>query len=157
MTAIFPGSFDPVTLGHLDMIRRAAAIFDRVVVAVMHNSHSQKASLITPQERVELIREAAKDIDGVEAVLFEGFTRDLCEKYRPCVLVKGVRNVRDFDYECEIAAANRFAGAADTLFLPAGEEFGSVSSTIVREFLKYGADISKLVPECVRVKLESKN
>lgn len=156
MTAIFPGSFDPVTLGHLDMISRAAAIFDKVVVAVMHNSHSQKSSLLTPEERVELIRQATRGIEGVEAVQFEGFTRDLCERYRPCVIVKGVRNVRDFDYECEIAAANRYADAADTLFLPAREEYGNISATIVREFLKYGADISRLVPDCVRSKLESK-
>lgn len=155
LTAIYPGSFDPVTLGHLDIIERAAKIFPRVVVAVMHNGHSGKQGLLSPEERAGLIREATAHLDTVEVIVDNGFTRDLCARYAPSVLVKGARSMRDFEYEEEIAAANRTFDI-DTLILPARAETSQISSTVVREFLRYGADISKWVPECVEKRLSAK-
>lgn len=153
MTAIYPGSFDPITLGHLDVIERAAKIFPKVVVAVMVNSHSPKSHLLDPNERVELIREATAHLENVEVIFDGGFTRDLCARYEHPVLVKGVRNAKDVDYEAEIAAANRVFDI-ETLLLPARAEFSLLSATMVREFLRHGAPIGQWVPECVRKRLE---
>lgn len=155
MTAIYPGSFDPMTLGHLDIIERAAKLFPKVVVAVMVNSHSPKNHLLEPHERVELIREATAHIPNVEVIFDSGFTRDLCARYEHPVLVKGIRGARDVDYEAEIAAANRVFGI-ETLLLPARAEYTLVSATMVREFLRHGAPIGQWVPECVSRRLENR-
>ena len=155
MTAIYPGSFDPVTLGHLDVIERAAKIFPKVVVAVMINSHAPKSGLLPHEERVELLKEATAHIPTVEVIFDDGFTRDLCARYAPSVLVKGARGSKDFEYEGEIAAANRVFDI-DTLILPARDETSHISSTMVREFLRYGAEISQWVPACVEKKLLEK-
>lgn len=147
MTAIYPGSFDPVTFGHLDIIRRAAGIFDEVVVAVMVNS--EKRYLFSDAERADMMTRACEGIANVKIVYFEGLTVDLVRRYSDAVLIKGVRSASDFDYEAMIAEANRASGGVETVFLFASPEYSRLSSLVVREFASQGADVSNWAPDHV--------
>ena len=141
---VCPGSFDPVTNGHLDIISRAAQLYDEVVVAVAQNP--SKTTLFTVAERVELIREATKRYDNVRVDRFEGLTVDFCRDNDISAIVKGLRAVTDFDYEMQMAQMNYNQAGVETLFMTTNPLYAFLSSSLVKEFARYGGDVSGLVP-----------
>jgi pantetheine-phosphate adenylyltransferase len=158
-TAVYPGSFDPITLGHLNIIKRAARIFDKVYVCVMKNS--DKNPLFTREERVELIKRTVKHLSNVEVEMADGLLVDYTKSKGSNVIVKGLRAVSDFDWEFQMALANRkIDPAIDTLFMAASEKYTFLSSTVVKEMARYGADLRDFVPreliDDVVKKMESK-
>lgn len=145
VVAVYPGSFDPVTNGHLDIIRRAAQYYPRLIVAVVANPN--KAALFSLQERVDLLREVCREIDHVEVDGFKGLLVNFVRRSRATLIVKGLRIVSDFEYEFSMALLNRkLRGGVDTMFLPASLEYAYVSSSSVREVFALGGDISEFVP-----------
>ena len=147
-TVICPGSFDPVTLGHLDIITRASRMFGKVVVAVLVNS--SKTPTFSTEERIELLREAVQGLDNVEIVSFEGLLAGYCEKCGIDTIVKGLRAVSDFEYEFQMAIANKKLNPElETIFLTADSDSTFLSSSMVREIGSMGGDISNFVPACV--------
>ena len=148
MIALFAGSFHPPTNGHLDVIRRAAHMFERVVVAVMINP--EKKYLLSAEERCEMLRRAAAGLDNVEVVWGTGLTAELAKKLGAGVLVRGVRNVTDMEYELQAADVNRMLTGVDTIFLPARPEHRAVSSSIVVDVARHGGNIDGMVPEPIR-------
>ena len=152
---VCPGSYDPVTNGHVDVIRRAAALFDEVVVAVLHNP--AKTGTLTVPERLGFLREALGDVEGVRVEAFaDRLIVDVCRELDAPVLVKGLRGETDFAYEEPMALMNRHLSGLETLFLPGDPAFGHVSSSLVKEVARYGGDVTGLVPEPVRVALEER-
>ncbi len=148
--AIYPGSFDPATYGHLDIIRRAAALFDEVIVGVLNNS--AKSPLFSVEERVNILENITKDVPNV-AVTSLNFARSCNAK----VIIRGLRAITDFEYELQMAQTNRvLARDVDTMFLTTSLEYAYLSSTTVKEAAYFGADISKFVPEYVMHKVEEK-
>jgi len=146
--AIYPGSFDPITNGHVDIIRRAKPLFERIVIAVAINS--RKASLFTVEERVELIRKVFPSSPEIEIDTFEGLTVDYCKKRNSRVILRGLRAVTDFDYEYAIALMNKkLAPEIETFFLMADNEYSFVSSTIVKEVARHGRAVTNQVPDPV--------
>jgi pantetheine-phosphate adenylyltransferase len=149
ITAVYPGSFDPFHLGHLDIVRRALTIFPRVVVAVLENR--DKRPLLTVEDRVTLIRATLRDIPGVEVTSFSGLLVDFLQQANARVILRGMRAVSDFEYEFQIALMNRrLWHPAETVFLTPNEEFTYLSGRVVREIWHLGGDVSGLVPEPVR-------
>ena len=145
-TAVYPGSFDPVTKGHLDIIKRAAKINDHLIVAVLNNS--AKNPLFTVEERVELLKECCKGIQNVSVESFDGLTVEFAKKRHASVMVRGLRAVTDFEYELQIAQTNHVEyEEIETIFLTTSLQYSYLSSTIVKEFAAYGGDISHFVPE----------
>ena len=143
--AIYPGSFDPVTFGHLDIIKRSSRLFDEIVVAVLNNS--QKNSLFSVDERVTMIRDLVKEYPNVSVASFEGLTVDFAKQIGATVVVRGLRAVTDFEYELQIAQVNHVEYPdLETIFLTTSLNYSYLSSSVVREFASYGADISKFVP-----------
>ncbi len=154
-TAIYPGSFDPITLGHLDIIERASAIFDTVVVCVMVNS--SKNNMFTPQERVGFISKAAAHLPNVRVEMSDRLLADLAGDYEGSVLVKGLRNSSDFDMEFQMALINKTANPdLETVFLPSAKENVFLSSTAAREMVRYRAELSGFVPESIIGDIKSK-
>ena len=151
---VCPGSFDPVTNGHLDIISRAAQLYDEVVVAVAQNP--SKTTLFTADERVELIREAMKQLDNVRVDRFEGLTVDLCRDNDISAIVKGLRAVSDFDYEMQMAQMNYNQAGVETLFMTTNPLYAFLSSSLVKDFAKFGGDVSGLVPPTVLDRLTSR-
>ena len=148
MKAIYPGSFDPITLGHVDIIKRAAEKFDVLYVGVLVNS--SKNPLFSIENRVSMIKEVLKDIPNVEVISFDGLLVDYCKNNGIKTIVRGLRAITDFDYELQIAQTNRLlANDIDTVFLATGLEYSYLSSSIVKEVASYGGDISKSVPSCI--------
>ena len=144
--AVYPGSFDPATYGHLDVIRRAAVSFDKVIVGVLHNS--SKSPLFSVQERVNILEKATRDIPNVEVKPFEGLSVNFARENHAQVIIRGLRAVTDFEYELQIAQANGVQNPEiETVFLTSSLNYSYLSSTIVKEFASYGGDISKFVPE----------
>jgi len=149
--AVIPGSYDPITFGHIDIIRRALPLFDEVIVAIGINS--QKKNLFSLDERIRWIQEIFKDEPKVRVDHFEGLTLHFCQKVRAKYLVRGIRNATDFDYERTISQIhNTIATDLETLFFIAKPELSHISSTIVRELILGGGDISAFVPDLVSVK-----
>jgi pantetheine-phosphate adenylyltransferase len=144
---VCPGSFDPVTNGHLDIISRAAQLYDEVVVAVMLNPN--KSALFTAAERVELIAEATKKLDNVRVDRFEGLIVDFCRDNDISAIVKGLRAVTDFDYEMQMAQMNYSQAGVETLFMTTNPLYAFLSSSLVKEFARFGGDVSGLVPAAV--------
>lgn len=143
--AVYPGSFDPITLGHLNIIKRAARIFDKIYVCVMKNS--EKNPLFTREERVELIKRTVKNFPNVEVETAEGLLVKYAKDRGATVIVKGLRAVSDFDWEFQMALANRkIDPGIDTLFLASSEKYTYLSSTVVKEMAKYSADLREFVP-----------
>ena len=154
-TAVYPGSFDPVTRGHLDIIKRAAKINDHLIVAVLINS--AKHPLFTVEERVALLQECCKDIPNVTVESFDGLTVEFAKKRHASVMVRGLRAVTDFENEIQIAQTNHaLMPGVDTVFFATSIRWGYLSSTIVREAASYGSDISKFVTPPVQAALEKK-
>ncbi|MQN01528.1 MAG: pantetheine-phosphate adenylyltransferase [Lachnospiraceae bacterium] len=145
-TAIYPGSFDPVTFGHLDIIERSSRMFDRLIVGVLNNS--AKKSLFTAEERVDMIKSLTRDFPNVEVDSFDGLTIDFAMQKGAVAMIRGLRAVTDFEYELQIAQTNRVESPEiDTIFLTTSLKYSYLSSTIVKEFASYGGDISRFVPE----------
>ena len=146
--AIYPGSFDPVTLGHGDIIRRSTEIVDELIVAVLTNS--AKNPLFSVEERVNMIKEITADIPKVKVESFSGLLVDFAKENDANIIVRGLRAVTDFEYELQISQMNRtIYPKVDTMFLTTSLEYAYLSSTIVKEVASYGGDISHFVPECI--------
>ena len=146
-TAICPGSFDPITLGHLNVIRRASNIFDKVVVCVMLNS-TKKDPMFTVEEKVEMVRMAVAKYPNVEVDTASGLLAEYAKKHEGAVLIKGLRAASDFDYEFQMDMINKKINPdLETMFLTADQKYTFLSSTIVREMARYGADLKGLVPD----------
>ncbi|HXF81746.1 MAG TPA: pantetheine-phosphate adenylyltransferase [bacterium] len=153
--AIYPGSFDPVHLGHLDLIERAARVFDQVVVAVARNA--EKEGLFTPAERLEMLRQATRHLRNVEVDAFDGLTVEYARRRGATVLLKGLRAVVDFEYELKQASMNaRLAPEIDTVFFMTAAPFYFLSSTLIREVARLGGPVTGLVPEGVEERLRAK-
>ena len=143
--AIYPGSFDPITLGHLNIIKRAALCFDKLIVCVMVNS--QKNGLFTPEERVELIRRVVSQLPNVEVDASSILLAEYAKQRRARVIVKGLRAVSDFEAEVQMSVINRKLNPnVDTMFLPSHEKYTSLSSTVVKEMVRYGVELSDFLP-----------
>jgi pantetheine-phosphate adenylyltransferase len=149
--AICPGSFDPVTNGHLDIIGRAAELYDEVTVAVFVNQ--SKSSMFTVDERIEMLREVTAQWPNVAINSFRGLVVDYCRTNDIPVIVKGLRAVSDFDYELQMAQMNRGLAGVDTLFMPTNPEYSFLASSLVKEIANWGGDVSALVPETVLKRL----
>ncbi|SFO37482.1 Phosphopantetheine adenylyltransferase [Geodermatophilus obscurus] len=142
-----PGSFDPVTNGHVDVITRAAALYDELVVAVLVNPG--KAGLFSVDERMELLREAVAELPNVVVDSFSGLLVDYCRSHDIPVVVKGLRAVGDFEYELQMAQMNRELAGVETLFVPTAPQVGHLSSSLVKQIATFGGDVSRLVPKGV--------
>ena len=146
-TAIYPGSFDPITLGHLNIIKRAAVCFDKLIVCVMVNSEKVNRGLFTPEERVELIRRVVAKLPNVEADCSSTLIAEYARQTRACTLVKGLRAVSDYENELQMALINRKLNPRlETMFLPSSAKYTYVSSSMVKEMARYGAELSDFVP-----------
>ncbi len=153
--AIYPGSFDPVTYGHIDIIGRAAEIFDELIVAILNNK--AKTPLFSVNERVNILNEVVKDIPNVSVQSYEGLLVDFAAANNAGVIVRGLRAVTDFDYELQLAQTNRVLDkGVDTVFLTTSLRYAYLSSSTVREVASYGGDISKFVPPFVADKTYEK-
>lgn len=146
--ALYAGTFDPITYGHLDIIRRTAKLFDTLTVAVAHNPSKQPLFSLT--ERVELVQQATADLTNVSVIGFSGLLVDLAKNEQASCLVRGLRGADDIEYEIQLAQLNqKLAGELETLFLPPAVEWRYLSSTMIREIHKHGGDVKPFVPECV--------
>ena len=156
MKAVYPGSFDPMTLGHLDIIERAAAIFDELTVSVLNNK--AKTALFSVEERVKILQEATKHLPNVKVDSFSGLLVDYAKQKDTHVSVRGLRAVTDFEYELQIAQTNsKFSGGnLDTIFLTTSLEYAYLSSSTVKEIASFGGDISETVPDFVAKKVYEK-
>ena len=144
---VCPGSFDPVTNGHLDIVGRASRLFDEVVVAVLVNE--SKASLFTLEERLDMLSRATSDLPNVTVASFRGLLVDFCSANGVQAIVKGLRAVSDFDYELQMAQMNGMLTDVDTVFIPTSPEYSFLASSLVKEVAKGGGDVSPLVPDFV--------
>jgi pantetheine-phosphate adenylyltransferase len=152
--AIFPGSFDPITNGHLDVISRAIKLFDEVVVAVGRSP--VKNQLFSPEERVEMISELVSDIPGVSAESFEGLTVKYAANKKADVILRGLRSLTDVHYEFQLAMTNRAVTGIETVFIMTSEQYGFTSSTLIREVASLGGNLSNLIPENVQARLKGR-
>lgn len=152
--AIFPGSFDPITKGHLDVIERGLNLFDTLVIAVGENS--SKDSVFTPQERVEMIREIVKGKSRVTVESYDSLTVEYAKNIGADVMLRGLRNLTDVQYEFQLAMTNRAVAGIETVFIMTSEKYGFVNSTMVREVAMLGGDVSDLVPAIAYNKLREK-
>lgn len=154
--AIYPGSFDPVTLGHLNIIKRAAAMFDELIVCVSVNS-SKSSGLFSPEERVELIRKVTEDLPNVRVDCSRELVAEYARRHRVKVLVKGLRAVSDYENEIQLAMVNaKLYSKLDTVFLYTSPKYAYLSSTVVKEMARYGADLSDFVPRQIIGDVEQK-
>lgn len=155
--AIYPGSFDPITLGHLNIIKRAAACFDKLIVAVMVNSEKADKGLFTPDERVELIRRTVEKLPNVEVDYSSALVAEYAREKKACTLVKGLRAVSDYEYELQMALINRKLNPRlETMFIPSSVKYTYISSSVVKEMASYGADLSDFVPREIIGDVEEK-
>lgn len=151
-TALVPGSFDPVTLGHLDIIERTARHFDTVIVAVIRNPQKTQ-SLFTLEERQELLRECLAHVPNMRIAVFKGLLVDFARDQGAQAIVKGLRAVSDFDYELQMAQMNQRLSGIDTFFLSTSPQYSFLSSSLVKEVARYGGDVSSMVPSVVAERL----
>ena len=153
--AVYPGSFDPITLGHLNIIQRSAAVFDKLYVCVMVNS--DKKPMFSREERVDMIREATADLPNVEVETAGGLLVDYAKSKNASAIIRGLRAVSDFDWEFQMALANKcIAPDIETMFLASSEKYTYLSSTIVKEMARYGVDLRSFVPAGVIDKIMQK-
>jgi|SRR5688572_11964425 pantetheine-phosphate adenylyltransferase len=157
--AVFPGSFDPLTNGHLDIIKRSAPLFDQMIVAVLNNP--DKSPMFTAEERCEMIREVLPSVDtsdcSVRVEAFSGLTAGFARKSRATAIVRGIRAVSDYEYELRMALMNRrLEPEIETVFLMAGEEYSYVSSTLMKQVFELGGRVEGLIPELVEARMREK-
>ena len=153
--AIYPGSFDPITNGHLDIIERSSRIFDKVIVSVLHNSAKRPA--FTAEERVDFIKSATAHLKNVETDYFDGLLVDYAKEKSATTIVKGLRAVSDFEYEMQMALMNRRQNPEiETLFLISSSEYSFLSSSIVKEVAHLGGNLDGFVPECIKTEIYHK-
>jgi len=152
--AVCPGSFDPVTYGHLDIFRRASALFDELVVAT--GTNISKSRLFDPDERLEMLREACADLPNVTVMGFTGLIVDFCREIDAHAIVKGLRGGNDYEYELPMAQMNAHLTGVETVFVPTTASLGYVSSSLVKEVAMLGGDVSALVPPAVQARLTAK-
>ncbi|MGB9779250.1 pantetheine-phosphate adenylyltransferase [Caldanaerobacter sp.] len=153
--AIYPGSFDPVTYGHIDIIKRGANLFDRLIVAVLRNP--AKKPLFSIEERIELLKEVTKDIPNVEVDYFDGLLVEYARKVNASVIIKGLRMISDFEYEFQMALVNKKLNPSiETVFLMTSAKYGYLSSSLVKEIAQFGGCLSEFVPDVVAEKLVDK-
>ena len=147
--AVYPGSFDPATYGHLDVIRRAAVSFDKVIVGVLHNS--SKSPLFSVEERVNILKKATQDIPNVEVRSFRGLAVDFAKECQAHTIVRGLRAITDFEYELQMAQTNRMLshGKIDTVFLTTSLEYAYLSSSAIKQIASFDGDITPCVPDFV--------
>ncbi len=154
-TAIYPGTFDPITYGHLDIIKRVASLYDKVYIAVAHSTH--KAPLFSEVERAEMIREVTKEFSNVEVDVFNGLVVDYAKSKNSRIMVRGIRMISDFEYEFQMALTNRkLDPSIETVFMMPNESYSYISSRLIKEIALMGADVSKFVPKNVEIKLKEK-
>lgn len=154
---VFPGQFDPITNGHLDVIRRGLSLFDELVVAVGINP--EKRELFTLDERVRMIKSLTRDLEGVHVEKYEGLTVDFVRQVKATAILRGIRDVSDLRYEFQLALANRAVGGVETVFIMTGDQYALTSSSLIRQVVALGGDISKLeaiLPPIVVQKLREK-
>ena len=151
---ICPGSFDPVTNGHLDIIGRAARLYEEVIVVA--GANLAKQGLFTVDERVEMLREVARDLPNVSVDTFRGLLVDYCRSHGVSAIIKGLRAVSDFEYELEMAQMNYRLAEVETLFMTANPEYSFLRSSLVKEIARYGGDVTSLVPATVEKRLRAK-
>lgn len=152
--AVFPGSFDPITNGHLDVIQRGIKIVDELIIAVGDNP--EKDSLFSGEERVEMIQELVKDIPGIRVERFTGLTVEYVKSKDAQVILRGLRNLTDVQYEFQLALTNRAVAGVETMFIMTGEKYGFTTSTLIREVGRFGGDVSGLIPPNVYDRLKVK-
>jgi len=153
--AIYPGSFDPLTSGHLDLIERGSGMMDRLIVAILRNE--DKEPLFSPEERIEMVREVTRSFGNVEVDAFDGLLVDYAKHCRANVILRGIRAVSDYEYELQMALMNRrLRPEIETVFLMAGEAYSFISSRLVKEVFRLGGDITGLVPASVEARLRSR-
>lgn len=153
--AIYTGSFDPVTYGHLDVIGRSSCMVDELIVAVLKNS--AKTPLFSVEERVKMLKEVTKDLPNVEIIPFDGLLVDFAEQIGADVVIRGLRAITDFEYELQMSQTNqRMKPDIETMFLTTSIEYSYLSSTTVREIAAFGGDVSQFVPEAVEIALREK-
>ena len=148
--AVFPGSFDPITLGHYDIIKRSIPLFDEIVIAIGINA--DKKYMFTLEERQQFIEESFKDFPTISVIIYEGLTIDLCKKIDAQFIVRGLRNPADFEFEKAIAHTNRRLSKIETVFLLTASKTSYISSSIVRDVIRNGGEYQMLVPDSVRIK-----
>ena len=155
ITAVYPGTFDPVTNGHVDLVKRATKLFQRVILGVAEDSG--KNPVFSVEERVAMAREALADVDGVEVMPFSGLLVDFASRIDAQVIIRGLRAVSDFEFEVQLAGMNRrLAPGVETIFLTPAEDYGFLSSSLVREIARLEGDVSEFVPPNVVAELERK-
>jgi pantetheine-phosphate adenylyltransferase len=155
VVAIYPGSFDPITTGHLDVIERGSRLFDRLIVSILHNE--SKAPLFNVPERIEMLTEAVKPFPNVEVDCFHGLLADYALRRKASVILRGIRAISDYENELQMALMNRrLQPGLETVFLLAGEAFSFISSKLVKEVISLGGNINGLVPPLVEVRLRER-
>ncbi len=153
--AVYPGTFDPVTRGHVNIIELASRMVDELIVGVLNNSN--KTPLFTPEERVDMIKESVAHLPNVKVVAFDGLLVEFAKKYKALFVIRGLRAVTDFEYEFQMSHANRIIDPdVDTVFLTTATEYSYISSTTVREIASFGGDIRKFVTKSVEKKVREK-
>ena len=152
--ALFPGSFDPITNGHLDVINRGIKLFDELIIAVGRSP--VKNQLFTPKERVEMIAELVADMPSVSVESFDGLTVEYAAKKKADVILRGLRSLTDVQYEFQLAMTNRAVAGIETVFVMTSEQYGFTSSTLIRQVATLGGNLSKLIPENVRNRLQQR-
>jgi pantetheine-phosphate adenylyltransferase len=154
--AIFPGSFDPITNGHLDVISRGMKLFDELIIAV--GKSPIKNQLFTPEERVEMIAEliSQRQMPGVSVESFDGLTVEYAAKKKANVILRGLRSLTDVQYEFQLAMTNRAVAGIETVFIMTSEQYGFTSSTLIREIASLGGDLSNLIPESIHKRLQQR-
>jgi len=152
--AIFPGSFDPITNGHLDVINRGIKLFDELIIAVGRSP--VKNQLFTPEERVEMIAELIADMPGVSVESFDGLTVEYAAQKKADVILRGLRSLTDVQYEFQLAMTNRAVAGIETVFVMTGEQYGFTSSTLIRQIASLGGNLTKLIPKNIYNRLQQR-
>jgi len=150
--AVFPGSFDPFTNGHLDVIKRGIKIFDELIIAVAPSP--LKHQLVMPDERVEMITELVQDLPGVSVEGFDGLTVEFAASRNADVILRGLRNLTDVQYEFQLAMTNRAVSGIETVFIMTSEQYGFTSSTLIREVARFGGNVANLIPKIIYERLK---
>ena len=156
MNAVFPGSFDPITSGHMDVLTRASRIFDHVTITVMHNARKQGKHLFSLDERLDILRETTAQLPNVGVDSFGGLLVDYMAQQQKGIIIRGLRAVSDYEYELQIAHLNRQLGGVETVFIMADTRWSYVSSSMVREIASYGGNVADMVPAASAAALHQK-